>query len=609
MQARVHRGEMTRALQREHRDGSASGRDRISAVPAVNVRRPGSSVPAGPRRPLTACALALLVGALAGCGSSHPPGTSADPASAVPASAQAYAGADVRPQGAEKSGALAAGRSLSHQANPYLRLLQALQTPGSPALDFGRDVAPWLGPHAGVYLSSLSSAGALLPLLQQGLLGSAPTAGAFPFGSSVAQGAIVLDTTDTAKARSFLEAQATRAGAHASSYRGVSYRATAAGVALGLVGRFAVIGSESGLRGVIDTIAGGPALLQAPGYAKLLAAAPTGALAHLYTNPTAQQASAQPGGAGILQLLGGAREANVSLLAAQGSLTVAADTHISAATGTPGGLLAASAEGAQAFGELPGDSWLAAGLGHLGSTLGQDIAGLGELTSLGSSLTGSSGASSSSTLNVKGLIEGLLAPLRVLGANTAQAKRDFTSWMGSGAIYASGSGLLELKGAVVIESLNPSASRAAVAKLAALLRSAGDGTQPASIAGTDAAVAVRVPGLPVVLAIANGPDAAGHTKFVLGLGEASVGNTLNPPSKLADAASRSAAATALGEGIQPSLIFEVPTLLSLLEGVGLSEDPTLAKVVPYLRSVSSVAGGGRTLGGEVERYKLVVGLR
>jgi hypothetical protein len=348
--------------------------------------------------------------------------------------------------------------------------------------------------------------------------------------------------------------------------------------------------------------------LQAPGYAKLLAAAPAGSLAHLYTNPTAQQAGAQAGGAGLLQLLGGAREANVSLLAAQGSLTVDADTRIAAATSTPGGLLAASAEGAQAFGELPGDSWLAAGLGHLGATLGQDIAGLGELASLGSSLAGSSGASSSSTLNVKGLIEGLLAPLRVLGANTAQARRDFTSWMGAGAIYASGSGLLELKGAVVIESRNPSASRAAVAKLAALLRAAGDSTQPAAIAGTDAAAVVRVPGLPLALAIANGPDAAGHTKFVLGLGEASIGNTLNPPSKLADSASRSAAAAALGEGIQPSLLFEVPTLLSLLEGVGLTEDPTLAKVVPYLRAVSSVAGGGRTLGGEVQRFKLVVGL-
>ena len=39
--------------------------------------------------------------------------------------------------------------------------------------------------------------------------------------------------------------------------------------------------------------------------------------------------------------------------------------------------------------------------------------------------------------------------------------------MGSAGIFASGTGLLELKGGVVIASKNPALSRAAVAKLAA----------------------------------------------------------------------------------------------------------------------------------------------
>ena len=43
-----------------------------------------------------------------------------------------------------------------------------------------------------------------------------------------------------------------------------------------------------------------------------------------------------------------------------------------------------------------------------------------------------------------------------------------------------------------------------------------------SIPGTDAAISARVTGLPVELDIVNGRAANGQTKFVIGLGEASV---------------------------------------------------------------------------------------
>jgi hypothetical protein len=181
--------------------------------------------------------------------------------------------------------------------------------------------------------------------------------------------------------------------------------------------------------------------------------------------------------------------------------------------------------------------------------------------------------------------------------------------MGSGGIFASGGSLLELKAGVVISSKNPAGSRAAVAKLAAQLRRSGGSLRSVQIPGTDAAVGVALPGLPVVLDIADGRDAQGHTKFVLGLAEASVSAALNPPSTLASAASRAAAASSLGEAIQPSLMLDVPTLVSLLEGVGLTEDPSIAPAVPYLRASSTVSGGARAAGGEVQRFRLVLGLQ
>jgi hypothetical protein len=580
-----------------------------AAAPRKARRRLAPSLPAAP----LLAAIALAAG---GCGGSSPSGTSIDPADAVPASAPLYAGAVVRPEGSLQIAARTAGRTLTHQADPYLRLLAALQTPGSSSADFKRDVAPWLGPRAGVFLDATGSSeeqaiGKLLSLLEQGLLGSSSATASFPFAAHSVEGAILLDTRDTAKARSFLQGLAGRAGAHTASYRGISYQATASGIAFGIVARLAVIGTEPGLHAVIDTTSGGPALARAPGYAKLLAAAPADALAHVYAN-----ASAFGGGAGVrpqgtasaFSLLAGGGELNVSLVPANASIALDADS-LRTSTSTPTrGLFASSSEAAAAMGELPGESWLAVGLGHVGSTLGADVDALQGVFSLGSQLTSSS-PEGQSGLSVKGLLEGVLAPLRALSSNSAETKRDFSSWMGSAGLFASGTGLLELKGGVVIDSDNASLSRAAVAKLGAKLRQGGGSVQSISIPGTDAALAARLTGLPVVLDIAAGTDSAGHSKFIIGIGEASVQAALDPSSPLSGTAPFSAASTALGRGAQPSVIVDFPTLLGLLEGIGLSEDPSISPFVPYLRSLSTLSGGSQSLGGDIQRFRLVLGLQ
>jgi hypothetical protein len=568
------------------------------------------------RRVRAASLAAATVLACAACGSSHSSGTTIDPASAVPATAPLYASATVRPDGALQSAARAAGRALTQQADPYLRLLAALQTPGSPALDFKRDVAPWLGPRAGVFLGSTGGASEadvsrLLSLLQQGLLGESSATGGFPFAAHGVDGAFVLDSSDATKARSFIATQARRAGAHAAAYRGISYQATAGGIAFGIVDRLVVIGSESALHGVIDTTAGGPSLARATAYSTLLGSTPSGTLAHVYANAGALGAAGKAPAQGltsVVSLLAGGRPVNVSLVPSGNSIAVDADALAAGTTPASGGLLSSSSEASRAMGELPGESWLAVGLGDVGSTLGSDVQALQGLASLGGSPTGPSPEAQSS-LNVKGLIEGILAPIRALAADTPAAKRDFASWMGSAGLFAAGTGLLELKGGVVIDSKNAALSRAAVGKLAAQLRKGGGSVQPASIPGTEAAVAARLRGLPVVLDIASGRSASGQSKFVIGIGEASVEAALNPSSTLSGTASHGATAAALGAGFQPSISVDFPTLLGLLEGIGLNEDPTISPFVPYLRSLTTLAGGGRSLGGGIERFRLVLGLQ
>lgn len=568
-----------------------------------------------PRRPFPAlarvlgsfAACAALAAGIAGCGSSSSSGSAVNPAGVVPASAPVYVGAIVRPEGGDKTAALAAGKDLSHQADPYSRLLVALQTPGSPTLNFGSDVAPWLGPDAGIYLTSLASSGPVLSLLEQGLLGSAQASGSYPFGEGGAQGAIVMDTTDSSKAQSFLDSQAQHAGAHAASYRGVSYQISSGGVAFGLVDHLAVIGSESGLHGVIDTTLGGSSLLDSPSYSKLLSAAPAGTLAHVYS--TAAAAAAAPKGLGsLVSVLSGAHTANISLVPATSSISIYLDRTTAGAT-TGGGLLAFDPEGARALSDLPGESWLAVGLGNVGTSLSLDVSDLRTVATLIGSLGGQGAeGQSSGLLSINSLIEGLITPLEVLGANTPQARRDFASWMGPAGVFGAGSSLLELKAGITIDSKNPSASTAAVTKLADQLKAKGATLEPTVVPGTTASIGARISGLPLPLVIAAGRDSSGQAKFVLGLGEAAVTAALSPSSTLGSSASHQAAETALGESTQPNVILEFTTLISLLEGVGLTQDPTIAPLVPYLHSLTTLYGGGHQLTGEVDRYRLVLGL-
>ena len=553
------------------------------------------------KSPLLPAAIAALIALLlAGCGSSsHPDGTEADPATAVPATAPLYLGATVRPTGGEETGALAAGRALTGTENPYQRLLGALRTPGSPQLGYAHDVAPWLGPHAGLFALTLGSASSVLKPLGDSLTGSGPIA-PLPFSAHGLDGALVMDTRDTSAARSFLATQAKRAGAHASSYRGVSYEVSPGGVAFGLVGRFAVIGTEDGLRAVIGTTQGEQALSAATGYSKLAGSAPSGAIAHLYVSPGAAR-SGSASSQGLLEALGGARQTFASLTAASGSLRLDIDT-LPGATGARSGLLSADPQAAQAFSELPGESWLGIGIGHAGTS----IAGTATALSALASLAGAEEAGGA--LSLGSLIGGLTGPLKILGAETAAARRDYRSWMGPAGIFAAGSGVLELKAAVSISSTDAARSRAAVGKLGAALRRAGDEVTPVRVPGTETALSIQLPGVPLALYVAAGQSQSGP-KFVLALGEAAIAAALAPSSTLAEAPARAAAASALGAGTQPSAIADFPTLLALLEGVGLGEDPSLSPLLPYLRASGTLAGGGRQLEGGVERFSLVLRLR
>jgi hypothetical protein len=312
---------------------------------------------------------------------------------------------------------------------------------------------------------------------------------------------------------------------------------------------------------------------------------------------------------GLLGLLAGSRESNISVVPSATSITFDADALNSGAAAASGGLIASGAEGARAAGELPGEAWLAVGLGNVGPTLGSDVQGLRALVSLVTSFGGPGAVEGAATLSLNGLLKGIFTPLSVLGADSVEAKRDYQSWMGSAGIFGSGTGLLNLKAGVSIDSTNPALSRAAVPELAAALAKSGASVQHVSTPGAEASLAVALPGFPVTLNIVDGKAANGQTKFVIGLTEPSVESVLKPASTLAHSAPYTAASAALGEGVKPSLVVDFPTFLGLLEGVGLSEEPAISKLVPYLRSLTTLAGGGKSLGEGIDHFGLVLGLQ
>lgn len=532
---------------------------------------------------------AIAAASIAGCGSSGS-GTGADPATAVPSSAPLYIGLQTGPGG----DALTAAKKLTHLAEPYGSLIQALLAGGHSQPQFKRDIKPWIGPRAGVFISAIGASAlqgstSAQALMQGGLSGALSALGAGSFGSGSAQGAIVLDTSDVSGARSFLNARAHEQQAHTASYRGVSYQVSPSGAAEGIVDKFAVIGSESGIKGVIDTVRGGASVKTAPGYGS----PPADAIATAYVRPEAlagalrgaQGASAQ----GVLllsQLFAGSQSASLSVTSTASSISAQGEIESRGATKPLFGQ-----ESARALGALPGGAWMAAGVGDTGANLGRELALLRAVASFGT-------ASVFSSLGGPGIEKALKA----LASSSARLQRSFSHWAGPAGVFVSGTGLFNLEAGLVIASNDPAASRAAVNEVAEILHSAGASVGNGAIAGADAVRTVSLPGFPAILYIASGQG-----KFIVGLGQATILGVLSPASTLSTSPSYAAAAKALGEGIEPSLIVEFPTMLGFLEGLGLTQSPAISPLLPYLKSLGTLTAGAVSHGNS-QHFKLVLGL-
>ena len=542
------------------------------------------------------CALAISA-----CGSSKPAGAAADPATVVPSSAPLYVAAVVQPEGALKQSANADVKTLTHVKEPFSRLVQALgSSAGLGSFDYAKEVKPWLGRNAGVFATATGPlAGAAQSLLSHITQGGSPeallkSAGEALVAQGSVQGALVLDTSDPGEARAFLEKLAKRQGAHAEHYRGTSYEVGPHGSAEAIVGKFAVIGTEAALRSVIDTHAGGPSLAKSSQpYRTLAAKTPSETLISAYLD-LASTASAGSSAGALQQLVPGQpTQMLVSLQPQKGAIALVADA-LSSSQSAHSEASASAASAADLVAKLPGGSWLAAGIGANGKHFASDLSALrGVISAAGSSALSSFGGPA------------LEALFERLTKHPAALQSAFSGWDGPVAAFASGAGLLDLQAGIVAQPSSPARAVGAVSELATVLASAGAKVGATTIAGAESAIEVHITGFPLTIDVG-----AGNGLLAIGAGPASVQAVLVPSgATLSQSPLYHAASSQLGSGSKPILIFDVPSLLAFVEGIGLNESPSLSPVLPYLRSLGTLAASEQSLGGNISRLHAVLELQ
>jgi hypothetical protein len=516
------------------------------------------------RRAAALAATGALALGVAACGGDDE-SSGADPASAAPASAPIYFEAVVRPEGDLKSNAEAALGKILDTDDVGAEIEKLLDDGHADSgLTYGEDIEPWLGERLGGFITGFS--------------GDEPDM------------AIVVASTDDEKARAAIEKGSE--GGEQQTYEGVDYWVegdTVAGVTDGL----AIFGTERAFRAAVDTLKGDDVdtIDDSDAYEDALDAVDgdDDALAVLYVNtPGVLDAVARSGGIPQAQL----EQVREQLESSAGTGAVAkvgvsenAISVESAALGVEP--VDGDSDSAAAVAALPGDAWLALGIGAIGDNLQRAV-------------DGAKDAGKAAGVDV----ETLLGQIRgVLGIDVEQ---ELLSWMGDGALFVRGSGIADLGGAVVVETSDQAATANAIVKVSRLIRSQAPGTRVRplrGVAGADAGVRIVPRNSPIQVLMATGND-----KFVVGFSETAVEEALSPQTTLADSEAFKAAADALGDGLEPSFFFDVAPTLQLAEGFGAGDDESFAQAKEYLSQFGSIAGGASS-DGDIQRGKLVITLK
>jgi Protein of unknown function (DUF3352) len=510
--------------------------------------------------PVLAAIVALLV---AGCGGSDSSSGGSELANLAAPGSLVFVEGELRPKGELKQNVDSVARSFTGGEGLGQFVISELESSArqdGESLDFAKEVEPWLGEKGGVAFEHLD-------------------------GGELSEPLILIETTNTAAAQSFIDKRASQGKSTSKdvSYEGVGFKVGGSeDNAVGLIGETVVLAqSEKEFKAAVDA-SKGESLGGEDRFQNAIANASDGSLADIYVDiggivdqsengETAEQAK------GVLEASGiepDEATAVASVIPQSNQIVVDLSSELN-------GEKAPAGDASKLLGTLPASSFAAASFSEFGEQLKEAIDNLDE--------------------------EGAPPDLEPgeLKDTLSQAGIDLDKIAGSldeGAVFAEGNSRDSLSGALVVTSKSSEAAEA-IASFGTLLRGA------------------RVPGITVVSGKASGFSisssklggkpiviVAKGDQIAIGYGLAPALAVLNGGSgpTLSSTPGYKSAVSALGK-TPISAYVDGPAALQLAEALVPRSKTDFWEAVPYLKKITYI-GIGRGANDEVATAKLIAGI-
>jgi hypothetical protein len=486
---------------------------------------------------LTLAVMSIAAPVAIGCGKEDEAASGA--AELAPAGSVMYGEVTLKPEGDQKEAidAILAKFPGGAQAGDKLKDLieKGLRESDAP-ISFKDDIEPWLGDEAAFFVSSIGKSG----------------------DAQSAAGLIATDDED--KARAALEKSA-EGKVTKKSYKDVEYLTDESDEAGAVFDGFVVLGSEAGVKAVIDTSKGGEPLADDEQYGNALDDAADDRLGLFYMNSPellrAIRESGTPFPDSFKQFFD---EPVVATLDADEDGVVFEGT-------VPEDLGRASffGQASEVVTELPGDSWLALGQSDFGKLLDFYV---------------------DAFAGVAGGRDAVEQQFRA--ATGLDLQRDVLGWMGDFGVFVRGTSVAELDGALVIETDDEEASGRLIAALERLAKSQMQGDLRigplAAPGGGDGFTAqgAEIP-KPVHVFQRDG-------RVVFAYGDAAASDAVGTGDTLGDSPEYRAAMESLGD-YDVSFYLLMQPIFDLVESTGAASDADWQDAKPYLEPLSALVGG------------------
>jgi hypothetical protein len=483
--------------------------------------------------------------AAAGCGNENEAASGAS--ELVPANAIFYGEATLKPEGDQKEAvdAILAKFPGGGQAGDKLKeLIDKGLRESDEQLSFKNDIEPWLGDEAAVFAT----------------------------GQEFKNAAGLIATEDEDKALEALEKTADGEITN-KTYKDTEYMTDSTDEAAAVFDGFVVLGSEPGVKAVIDAKEGGSNLSDDEDYKNALDDAAEDRLGLFYMNSPELLKTLRQTGAPLPDSF--KRFFEEPLVA-----TLDADKDgVTFEGSVPEGIGRASLFGqaSELLTELPGDSWLAMAQTDFGKLLDFYI----------DSFAGVAGGRDAIAQQFK-------------AATGLDLQRDVIDWMGDFGVFVRGTSVSELDGALVVETSDEAASGRmleAIERLARTQGRAGAEISPRAGGGFTA----RISSVPKEIHAfqENG-------RVVFAYGEEAARDAIDPGQTLGDSEEFNSARDSLGDYDVSTFVLMQP-IFDLVDSTDSANDADWQDAKPYLEPLSALLGGTSGEGDDLKSaIKLIV---